>query len=92
MADSDQSLSHSNPFQSSSFFASPSCFGTNNPKTTHYSRLNASSAKTRIRWRHLLKRWLKGRTRGYAYKSFTFQYDALSYSYNFDDGSHRVQT
>ncbi|KAG7968160.1 hypothetical protein I3843_08G138800 [Carya illinoinensis] len=69
---------------------SPSCFPVPNDHV-EYSRIHCRSHRSRgWRWRYLLRRLLRDSTKKfYRSKPLSFQYDAVSYSQNFDDGCHR---
>ncbi|CAK9150621.1 unnamed protein product [Ilex paraguariensis] len=65
---------------------SPSCV----PVHEEYSRINAGGADKRSRkWRNLLKKLVRESKAIYGTKPLTYQYDAVSYSQNFDEGNHK---
>ncbi|KAK9284281.1 hypothetical protein L1049_023451 [Liquidambar formosana] len=66
---------------------SPSCL----PAHEEYSRIHhcpGGNNRSRRSWRKLLKRIIREGKSIYGSKPLTFHYDAVSYSQNFDDGSH----
>ncbi|CAL9001973.1 unnamed protein product [Prunus brigantina] len=70
---------------------SPSCFPVQGEM--EYTRLHSCGRSKRSpRWRNLLRRFLSDRGRSrrnmYGSKTTSFQYDAVSYSQNFDEGCH----
>ncbi|XVF59140.1 hypothetical protein PTKIN_Ptkin07bG0251700 [Pterospermum kingtungense] len=77
------------------YMMSPSCFPVH--EEMEYSRIDycSSSGSDRIRrrWRNLLKRLVReGKSSIYGSKPLSFQYDAVSYSQNFDEGCHHEQS
>ncbi|XP_054822910.1 uncharacterized protein LOC129321232 [Prosopis cineraria] len=80
--------------------SSSSCFAVHDE--FHYSRIHCCvdehdtnnnqpsnhSKKGGGRWRNLLKRFMREGKITCGSKSLSFQYDPVSYSQNFDDGSH----
>ncbi|PSS21187.1 DNA polymerase zeta catalytic subunit like [Actinidia chinensis var. chinensis] len=79
--------------RSSYFFGcmSPSCI----PVHEEYSRIRLSSNSTgnkSRKWQKLIKRLVRESKSIYGYnKPPTFQYDAISYSQNFDEGCHKEE-
>uniref|UniRef100_A0A5B7CB05 Uncharacterized protein n=1 Tax=Davidia involucrata TaxID=16924 RepID=A0A5B7CB05_DAVIN len=77
----------------SSYFSgcmSPSCV----PVHEEYSRIHhhlPSAKNGGRRWRKLLKRLVRESKSIYGSKPLTFQYDAESYSQNFDEGLHKEE-
>ncbi|OAY35690.1 hypothetical protein MANES_12G121900v8 [Manihot esculenta] len=69
---------------------SPSCFPVH--EEMEYSRIHyssSSSSKRGRRWRNLIRRLVRdGKSSLYGSKPLSFNYDAVSYSQNFDEGSH----
>ncbi|KAB1202006.1 hypothetical protein CJ030_MR8G019280 [Morella rubra] len=64
-----------------------SCFPM--PKEMEYSRINCCSHSRRSwRLRNLLRRLVRDSKNFYGSKPLSFHYDAVSYSQNFDEGSH----
>ncbi|KAG6594915.1 hypothetical protein SDJN03_11468, partial [Cucurbita argyrosperma subsp. sororia] len=81
------------PYLSACVAASSPCFPIH--EGVEYSRINGGGGggggggkRIGWRWRYLLRRWMKDRMNMYGTKSLSFQYDAVSYSQNFDDGCH----
>ncbi|GLU20219.1 hypothetical protein SLE2022_364300 [Rubroshorea leprosula] len=84
----------------SSYFSgcmmSPSCIPVDDEM--EYSRINAyccSSAgdnKRGKRWRNLLRRLMRDRKSLHGSRPLSFNYDAVSYSQNFDDGCHHEES
>ncbi|XP_059641276.1 uncharacterized protein LOC132283355 [Cornus florida] len=74
----------------SSYFSgcmSPSCV----PVHEEYARIRLPSAGAKSgnrKWRKLIKKLVKESKSIYGSKPLTFQYDAVSYSQNFDEGCH----
>ncbi|KAK4261426.1 hypothetical protein QN277_004425 [Acacia crassicarpa] len=82
--------------RSSSYFSgggcmmSPSCMPVVNDEF-HYSRIPQVNcgAKQRSRgWRNLFRKFIRESKHFHGSKTPSFQYDPVSYSHNFDDGSH----
>ena len=64
---------------------SPSCV----PVHEEYSRVDIHRAGSgRRKWRKMIKRLVREGKSIYVSKPSTFQYDAVSYSQNFDEGGH----
>ncbi|KAJ0494239.1 hypothetical protein HanRHA438_Chr12g0562741 [Helianthus annuus] len=79
------------PHRRSSYFSgcmSPSCV----PVHEQYTRVNRST-RTRWsqKWRNLINKVIRESKKSIyvSPKPLTFRYDAVSYSQNFDDGTHR---
>ncbi|XP_057965496.1 uncharacterized protein LOC131156062 [Malania oleifera] len=87
----ESDLSHRRPsYFSGCVSPSTSCL----PVHDEYSRIRIGSGSggggggCRRRWKNLLKRLVRESKSIYGSKPLTFQYDAVSYSQNFDDGCH----
>ncbi|GAB4847186.1 hypothetical protein Ancab_026196 [Ancistrocladus abbreviatus] len=65
------------------------------PRCTGYSRIHNSGGsggenhhRSRCLWRRFIKKLVRESQSIYGSKPGTFQYDAVSYSQNFDEGRH----
>ncbi|KAK6923871.1 hypothetical protein RJ641_010071 [Dillenia turbinata] len=93
IADDDDDLTGPRrPSYFPSCLASPrTCFTSNNED---YSRIhvrgnkNSNTNKSRLFWRKLVKRIVRESKSIYGSKPLTLNYDAVSYSKNFDEGCH----
>ncbi|KGN48682.1 hypothetical protein Csa_003439 [Cucumis sativus] len=75
------------PYLSGCVPSSPACFPIH--EGVEYTRIHGGAGAKRSgwRWRYLLRKWVKDGMNIYGSKSLSFQYDAVSYSQNFDEGS-----
>ncbi|CAK9320531.1 unnamed protein product [Citrullus colocynthis] len=84
------------PYLSGCVPASPACFPIH--EGAEYSRIHGGGGgagggkRSGWRWRYLLRRWVKDSMSMYGSKSLSFQYDAVSYSQNFDEGSRYCES
>ncbi|XWS41683.1 hypothetical protein CRYUN_Cryun17cG0103600 [Craigia yunnanensis] len=94
MSQMERDLSRRRPsYFSGCYMMSPSCFPVH--EEMEYSRIHycSSSDKRRRRWRNLLRRLVRdGKSSIYGSKPLSFQYDAVSYSQNFDEGCHHEES
>ncbi|XP_054810680.1 uncharacterized protein LOC129312113 [Prosopis cineraria] len=75
-------------FSGGGCMASPSCLPVVHDEF-EYSRIPQNCAAKRNRgWRNLLRKFIRETRPSHGSKPPSFQYDPVSYSQNFDDGSH----
>ncbi|KAA0057639.1 hypothetical protein E5676_scaffold3040G00010 [Cucumis melo var. makuwa] len=77
------------PYLSGCVPASPAACFPVHEGSVGYTRIHggAGGKRSAWRWRYLLRKWVKDSMSIYGSKSLSFQYDAVSYSQNFDEGS-----
>ncbi|KAF7809511.1 uncharacterized protein G2W53_036254 [Senna tora] len=87
----DLTVQRSSYFSGSGCMMSPSCFPVHEAEEFRYSRIhNNYPSKRGRRWRRILRKFMK-ESKSSLYgssKPTSIQYDPISYSQNFDDGSH----
>ncbi|OVA15240.1 hypothetical protein BVC80_5g25 [Macleaya cordata] len=87
-------LTHRPPLHFSGCVASPSCFPVHHEEYSRIQHVNNDVVvvnRLRRKWRNLVRRLVRESKISIGSKRLTFQYDAVSYSQNFDEGCRKEE-